>query len=68
VLVQAYDVLRDDAQLRELRLLSPQSAAAEFDRLRGDYLFRPEFNHFVVGLAGQHVQLADRFRALGFNT
>ena len=66
VLVQAYAIMRDDTQLRELGNLPGEIAAAGFDRLRSEYEFRPEFHHFVVGLTRQHVQLTDIFESLGF--
>jgi erythronate-4-phosphate dehydrogenase len=67
VLTQAFNIMKDDADLRKLRSSSRELAAAGFDRLRSEYRFRPEFRHFVVCLTQQHVQLADTFAALGFN-
>jgi hypothetical protein len=64
--MQAYDILRDDANLRALRYLPRQEAASTFDRLRDEYVFRPEFHHFVVELAASDSDLAACLARLGF--
>ena len=66
VLLQAYNIMCDDADLRELRSIPSNSATVRFDQLRNEYRLRPEFRHFVVGLAEQSVQSVDIFEALGF--
>jgi erythronate-4-phosphate dehydrogenase len=64
--LQAYDILQDDANLRALSSLSPDQIAGGFDRLRDEYPLRPEFRHFIVGISpGQSAQ-ADTLGALGF--
>ncbi len=67
VLLQAYDILVDDGNLRELGGISSLPDACKgFDRLRSEYRFRPEFRHFIVVLNEQCVQLSGIFEALGF--
>ena len=67
VLLQAYNILNDDRNLRELgKIASQPEANSSFDRLRSEYRFRPEFRHFVVVLNEQCVQLSVIFKALGF--
>jgi erythronate-4-phosphate dehydrogenase len=66
VLLQAFDVTKDDADLRALGFAAAEDAAASFDRLRNDHLLRPEFSHFIVDLAERHGKLAETFSALGF--
>jgi len=65
VVLQAYDIRRDDANLRALREMAEDIAAERFDRLRIDYPLRCEFSHFIVELAGE-TGLARTFEALGF--
>jgi erythronate-4-phosphate dehydrogenase len=67
VLLQAYDILNDDGNLRKLGSIAAVSEAnAGFERLRSKYRFRPEFRHFIVVLNEQCVQLSGIFEALGF--
>ena len=66
VVLQAYDILRDDANLRALRYLPQQEAASAFDRLRDEYAFHPEFHHFVVELGAADRDLAACLSRLGF--
>jgi erythronate-4-phosphate dehydrogenase len=67
VLLQAYDILNDDRNLRKLATIAPQSeTGGHFDRLRSEYRFRPEFRHFIVVLDEQSVQLSVILEALGF--
>ncbi|MBN2243418.1 MAG: 4-phosphoerythronate dehydrogenase [Acidobacteria bacterium] len=67
VLLQAYNILDDDRNLRRLAGSAPLSEAGKgFDRLRSGYRFRPEFRHFTVVLNEQCVQLSVLFEALGF--
>jgi erythronate-4-phosphate dehydrogenase len=65
VVLQAYDIRRDDANLRALRAMPEDKAAERFDRLRTEYPLRCEFSHFIVELAGE-AELARTFEALGF--
>jgi erythronate-4-phosphate dehydrogenase len=66
ILLQAFDILKDDRDLREIGSAAAKRAADSFDRMRNHYLLRPEFNHFAVDLGGQHGDLAVPFAALGF--
>ena len=67
VLLQAYNILNDDENLRKLaRMDSLNDAKRGFDRLRSEYRFRPEFRHFIVDLSEQCLQLSVIFEALGF--
>ena len=62
----AYDIVRDDANLRALRDLPPEPAAAGFDRLRNEYPLRPEFRHYSVSVDPRSVDLAATLTGLGF--
>jgi len=66
--VQAYDILRDDANLRALRALPREEARSAFDRLRNDYDLRPEFRHYMVELNPEQTCLTGTLQALGFQT
>jgi erythronate-4-phosphate dehydrogenase len=66
VLKQAFDILKDDADLKSLRNLPANEAALRFERLRTQYAFRPEFRHFTVGLDKRNIDLTETLAALGF--
>lgn len=66
VVLQAFDILVPDANLRALERLAPDVAASAFDRLRNDYPLRPEFRHFVVELDARNGELAAPLSGLGF--
>ena len=66
VVLQAFDILVPDANLRALERLAPDVAASAFDRLRNDYPLRPEFRHFVVELGGKNEDLAACLSGIGF--
>ena len=67
VLLQAYDILNDDGNLRKLGSISSIPLAnSGFDRLRSRYRFRPEFRHFIVDLNEQFLQLSGILEGLGF--
>jgi erythronate-4-phosphate dehydrogenase len=66
VLLQAFDIEKDDADLRALGGTGADGAAASFDGLRADHPLRPEFSHFVVDGVGRHTDLAETLAALGF--
>jgi len=68
VVLQAYNIHRDDSNLRALKSLPQEEARAGFDRLRNEYPLRPEFRHYIVNLPPEHAELAGTFRALGFQT
>jgi erythronate-4-phosphate dehydrogenase len=65
VVLQAYDIRRDDTILRASKEISGDAAAQGFDRLRTGYPLRPEFSHYIVELA-EHAWLAPTLEALGF--
>jgi erythronate-4-phosphate dehydrogenase len=67
VLLQAYNILNDDRNLRNLgSIASIPEASSGFDRLRSKYRFRPEFRHFIVDLNEQFLQLSGILEGLGF--
>jgi erythronate-4-phosphate dehydrogenase len=66
VLLQAFDILKSDANLRALAEISPDKAAVSFELLRTKHPLRPEFRHFIVDLDKRHINLAGTFAALGF--
>ncbi len=66
VLLQAFDIRKDDADLRALESAPPEKAAESFERLRTRHPLRPEFRHFIVDLDKTHINLAEVFAALGF--
>jgi erythronate-4-phosphate dehydrogenase len=65
IVLQAYDILKDDANLRAVQGLPENEAAGLFDRLRNRYDLRPEFSHFIVDTGGE-AGLDSTCRALGF--
>ena len=67
VLLQAYNILEDDGNLRQLgTAASTEKAGPGFDLLRSSYNFRPEFRHFIVVLNERSLQLSGTFKSLGF--
>jgi erythronate-4-phosphate dehydrogenase len=66
VLLQAFDILKTDNDLRALGSLPAEKASAGFDRLRQTFPLRPEFHHFIVHLDKMNIDLTGIFRALGF--
>ncbi len=68
VVLQAYNILRDDSNLRALKSISPDDARAGFDRLRNEYPLRPEFRHCNVELSPSVRGLAPVLEGLGFST
>lgn len=68
VLLQAFDLRKEDADLRAQRDATPDMAAEGFERLRTRKPLRPEFPHFIVDLDKRHIHLAGIFTALGFKT
>jgi len=65
VVLQAYDIRRDDADLRAVVGMPAMAAGERFDRLRDHYPLRPEFRHFLVEPAAGS-GLTPVFQALGF--
>ncbi len=67
VILKAYNILDDDANLRKLGSAAPAPASgAGFEQVRRTYPFRAEFPHFTVVLDGEHLRLSTIFKALGF--
>lgn len=67
LVAQAYDIRRDDAELRALLPLSAEQRAGGFDRLRRDYPPRREFAAFQCRvIAGADAQLQKQLTGLGF--
>jgi|WetSurMetagenome_2_1015567.scaffolds.fasta_scaffold12885_4 erythronate-4-phosphate dehydrogenase len=66
VVLQACDILQDDAHLRELRTLAASDAAMIFDRLRNRYRLRSEFGRYVVALPQRDLELGQTLASLGF--
>jgi erythronate-4-phosphate dehydrogenase len=65
LVLQAYDIRRDDAALRALLSLPPAQRAAGFDRLRRDYPPRREFAAYrIASILDSRVQ--QQITALGF--
>ena len=65
VVLQAYDIRRDDADLRAVIGMPAIAAGERFDRLRDHYPLRPEFSHFIVEPAAGS-GLTPVLQALGF--
>ena len=61
----AFDILRDDAALRK-GVLSPNTMAAHFNRLRSNYPERREFSAFRVQLLNGGDTLLKKIQSLGF--
>jgi erythronate-4-phosphate dehydrogenase len=66
VLMQAFDILKVDESFRASMGLSSEQAAASFEQLRTQGPLRPEFRHFAVDLDKTHIDLAETYKALGF--
>jgi erythronate-4-phosphate dehydrogenase len=64
--LQAYDIRRDDAQLRALLPLPAAERAAGFDRLRRDYPPRREFAAYRCRLTPADRVLQQKLSGLGF--
>ena len=63
---QAYDIARDDRDLREPPEPDPAARAERFERLRKKYWTRREFNAFTVHAVGADDRLRGALAALGF--
>jgi erythronate-4-phosphate dehydrogenase len=66
VLLQAFDITKDDAKLRSIKSDPTERAAERFVHMRTHYPLRPEFRHFVVDLNEQNGDLAEILAKLGF--
>ncbi len=67
-LIQAYKILDVDARLRAFASCTQEQALNGFERLRTEKPLRLEFRHFVIELEAAQKDLANIFRALGFQT
>ncbi len=65
VVLQAYDIRRDDAGLRALKHMPETAAAESFERFRVSYAFRREFSRFIVEPRNGH-GMDETFEGLGF--
>jgi erythronate-4-phosphate dehydrogenase len=65
-LLQAYDIRKDDADLRRLGSLPAEHRAQSFEQLRSSHLLRPEFPHFIIDLDEQQKNLIEQLAGLGF--
>jgi erythronate-4-phosphate dehydrogenase len=65
LVLQAYDIRRDDVQLRRLMQLQPAERPAGFDQLRRDYPLRREFSAYRCQLDNGEA-LAPVLHGLGF--
>ena len=65
--LSAYDILKDDSDLRKIMELSPLDRAARFDYLRKNYPIRREFSSQRVRVSPEHKALSGKLTALGFN-
>ena len=67
ILIQAYDIQRDERALTELLSLKVDQQAAEFDRLHREYPNRREFHHYTVRIPTEDHPLRQTLQQLGFN-
>jgi erythronate-4-phosphate dehydrogenase len=65
IVLQAYDVLKDDAELRSLSQSGGTAPLFSLDRLRDAYALRPEFSNFLVEVP-EESGLQPIFTAIGF--
>jgi erythronate-4-phosphate dehydrogenase len=66
IVLQAYDILREDTELRALKSLPGEDARAGFDRLRNEYPLRPEFRHYIAEPADSQSAQIPKLKGLGF--
>lgn len=66
VLRRVYDIMQEDAPMRELAALDEGARPARFDALRRDYGPRREFSKTTVVLAEPNSELGEALRGLGF--
>lgn len=66
LVLQAYDIHRDDTQLRGLMQLSEAERAAGFDRLRREYPVRREFSAYRCRINNDNETLKRQLIRLGF--
>jgi erythronate-4-phosphate dehydrogenase len=65
IVLQAYDILKDDAELRSLSQSGGPAPLFGFDRLRNAYALRPEFSNFLVEVP-EDSDLQPILAAIGF--
>jgi erythronate-4-phosphate dehydrogenase len=66
ILQQAFNLEKDDADLRALAYAPAGQTSEHFEKLRTQHPLRPEFSHFVVDLVTRHRDLAETFSGIGF--
>ncbi|KPJ91676.1 MAG: hypothetical protein AMJ53_11120 [Gammaproteobacteria bacterium SG8_11] len=64
--VNAYDIMKDDAALRAIRKLDPEQRGGYFDTLRKNYPVRREFSNYEVILSQDRQPLVRSLQGLGF--
>jgi len=62
-----YDILRDDADLRQITQQPPDRHGDYFDQLRRNYPVRTEAHNTTVILEPYRISLAEKLTGLGFN-
>jgi len=66
-ILSAYDILKDDCDLRKIMKLPLLDRAGYFDKLRKNYPIRREFASQHVKLSPEHKILSEKLKVLGFN-
>ena len=62
-----YDIMRDDAGMREMLGMAPEGRGPHFDRLRKDYPRRREFQNTRAHVQPSEEALARLLQGIGFN-
>jgi erythronate-4-phosphate dehydrogenase len=66
VVRECYDIEQDDARLRQLRSVTPESRGAYFRSLRAKYPVRREFHNYRITSDSVTVEQAKLLHAIGF--
>lgn len=66
VVTSAYNILKDDSDLRDIARKPSLDRAAYFDKLRKNYPIRREFSSQRVSVSPEHIGLSKKLTALGF--
>ncbi len=66
-ILSAYDIVKDDCDLRKITKMPLADRTAHFDNLRKNYPIRREFASQRVKVSPQHKILSEKLAALGFN-
>ena len=64
--LNAYDILADDARLRKIKGLEPAQRGEYFDSLRKNYPVRREFSSYEVNISQDRSHLTQVLNGLGF--